>query len=115
MSTFERVKRNIVKDMERSKVHTAMSWANILLQRTARLTDIEEQKKFWEWIENPEEEERLIPSKYTNVTHKPLLIPSHVRALSVLENSDDEKENEIELHQETVREGFTTYIKVTPL
>ena len=115
MTTFERVKRNILKDMERSKVHTAMSWANILLQRTVRLTDIEEQKLFWKWIENPEEEERLMSPEFINITHIPLLIPSKITALSVSEDPEDEKQEEIELRQETVREGFTTFITVTPI
>ena len=56
MSTFERVRRNIERDMEMTKVHTAASWAAIMLRNTSRLTNGIEQKKFLEWMTNPFDE-----------------------------------------------------------
>ena len=50
MSTFERAKKNMLRDMAGSKTHTAESWARILLHNTARLTDIKEQEKFWRFL-----------------------------------------------------------------
>ena len=109
MSTFERVQRNILRDMDASKVHTAHGWANIMLRNTTRLTDVEEQKKFWNWIQNPEDEER--PEPVCEIFEKHTLedIPKFV----TVNNPDDEKSS-IELEQECTRNGSSTYIKVKP-
>ena len=47
MSTFEKVKRRILRDMDSCTTHDAMSWAQIMLQNTAQLTSEADQKKFW--------------------------------------------------------------------
>ena len=55
---FERVKRDILKDMENTTIHTPESWADIMLQNTQYLKTVEDQQAFWEWIVNPNEERR---------------------------------------------------------
>ena len=65
MTTFEKVRRKIERDMDAIQVHTPESWASILLRHTQTLKDEQEQKKFWAWLGNPEEEDleapKLIP------------------------------------------------------
>ena len=109
MSTFERVQRNILRDMDGSKVHTAASWANIMLRNTTSLTNVEEQKKFWNWIQNPEDDERPPPVCEIFEKHTLEEIPKYV----TVPNPDDEKSS-IELEQECVRNGAAMYIKVKP-
>jgi hypothetical protein len=111
MTTFERVKRNILKDMNGSITHTAASWANIMLTNNARLTDVEEQKKFWAWIQNPEDDERPDPICETFAKHTLVDIP---KIITVQTDVDDEKSS-VTLKQECFVNGLTTYIKVTPV
>jgi len=61
MSTFARVKRNILRDMNSSSTHTAESWANIMLTNCSNLHSVEEQKLFWAWLQNPLDDERPDP------------------------------------------------------
>ena len=110
MSTFERVKKNIIRDMASSKTHTAASWANIMLQNTTLLTDTDEQKKFWAWIQNPYEDERAYPICDIFEEHNNVVIP---RYISVPTDTDDEKST-VELVQECTVNGLATFIKVKP-
>ena len=113
MSTFERVKRNILRDMELSKVHTAASWCNIFLKNCDRLTDIDEQKKFWNWFANPYDDENHPEVQCDIFTeHKPI---EQVKHITVAKNSDDEKSEEIVLEQEYTRNGLAMLIKVKPV
>ena len=41
--------------MAGSRNHTGLSWANIMLQHTAPLTDEKEQALFWNWLTNPDD------------------------------------------------------------
>ena len=109
MTTFERVKRNILRDMDGSKVHTAASWANIMLNNTASLTNPEEQKKFWGWMQNPEDDERPDPICEMFEKHTMEDIPKYV----TVPTGDDEKST-IELEQECHRNGAAMFIKVKP-
>ena len=52
-SNFERVKRDILKEMHCAPYHTASSWADIMLRNTAYLTTEDDQKEFWKWSLNP--------------------------------------------------------------
>jgi len=112
MSTFEIVKKRIERDMKAQKVHTQSSWARILTEHTSRLHSEEEQKKFWNWICNPYEDEIPAPN-YEN-------IPAAINQVSVPKtvivssNQDDEKTQDVQLNQEIHRNGLTCYIKVTP-
>ena len=110
MTTFERVKRNILRDMAGNKCHTAMSWANIMLTNTARLTDVEQQKLFWAWLQNPMDDEREPPLCEIFEKHNMDDIPRFV----TVPNPDEEK-GSIELEQEVTRNGATMFIKIRPV
>ena len=88
MTTFERVKKRILKDMAASTTHNAESWVNIMLRNTALLTNVEEQKKFWEFIQNPEEDERPPPQIDVFETHLPDDIPNTVDIEGPLHHQD---------------------------
>ena len=113
MSTFERVKRNILRDMDLSKVHTAQSWCNIMLQNCDRLTNVDEQKKFWNWMVNPHDDEDH-PAVECDMfdEHKPI---DQVKRVTVPKNTDDEKSEEIVLENEYKRNGQAMFIKVKPI
>jgi hypothetical protein len=111
MSTFERVKRNILRDMAGSKVHTAASWANIMLNNTAALTDVTEQRKFWGWMQNPTDDERPDPLCELFEKHTMEDIPKYVK---VTTDADDEKSTTVELEQECHRNGAAMFINVKP-
>ena len=101
MTTFERVRRNILRDMASSKVHTAESWCNIMLSNTADLTNVEEQKKFWNFLQNPTDEERD-PPICDVFEHCKIDTP----ATTVVDN--------IVLHNTFTRNGMTMYQQVVP-
>ena len=101
MTTFERVRRNILRDMASSKVHTAESWCNIMLSNTADLTDTEEQKKFWGFLVNPMDEERD-PLICVEFEHCKIDTP----ATTVVDN--------VILHNTFTRNGMTMYQQVVP-
>ena len=70
MSTFERARRNILRDIAGSKTHDAMSWANILLANTARLNKHNDQVKFWNFLCNPDDNEDLPKCEVMSYEHK---------------------------------------------
>ena len=111
MSTFERAKQKILRDMESCSAHTAESWARIMLSNTKDLVDPAEQAKFWVWCGNPTEDESV---------KKPILGPMP-ELLDLLEptytvDMVDENNNrkKVAMQQEHKRNGFTTYIRTGP-
>ena len=112
MSTFEKVKRNILRDMDRSMTHTAASWANIMLKNTARLTDVGEQEKFWGWMCNPEEDD-TVPTPVCNTC-----VHSQIDEIPTYEmhvDNDDEKSVCVKMKNTYVRNGLGMYIKTEPV
>ena len=107
MTTFERVRRNILRDMAGSKTHTAASWANIMLTNTARLTNVSEQKLFWAWVENPTDEER--PAPVCDVFDEHALVEI-AKLVTVTDNGQT-----VQLEQEVFKNGATTFIRVKPV
>jgi hypothetical protein len=109
MTTFERVKRNILRDMESTTSHNADSWARIMLTNTARLTNIEEQKLFWAWIQNPMDEEREPPLCEIFDNHSLEDIPRFVTV------QKPEEKGSVELEQTVTRNGASMFIQVKPI
>ena len=114
MTTFEKVKRNILEDMERTGYHTPESWANILLTNTCRLTDDEEQKKFWRWLMNPEDEDRPEMEFESVDPARVINIPEHTMLrTSIMEDEKEEPQEDIDYCQITTQQGGTCYIRAT--
>ena len=109
MSTFERVRKNILADMEAHKTHTAESWADIMLRNTARLTSEKEQAKFWAFMMNPNDEEDLPTPQLEPWNNEEIDQPETVKLL--VRDEDDEKGTEVELENVYERRGQTMYIK----
>ena len=113
MTTFEKVRKKITRDIDGIKVHTPESWANILLTHTSQLKDEREQGKFWEWLHNPEEEER----EATTVVPcgAPTLAPEFVT--TTIKDCDDEKEGDtiVELQNQFQRNGFVMTCRTKPV
>ena len=112
MTTFVRVKANIILDMERTARHSPESWADILLRNTARLTNTEEQKKFWHWLLNPEGYEECDSMQFETVDpNRTITIPEQQTVIQM--DVDDEKgSNEVEMnyHQTYNQQGGTCFI-----
>ena len=104
MSTFERVRAMIMKDIDSASHHTADSWANIMLQNTARLTNPVEQRKFWDWVANPEDEDGR--AKCTFETLPPTKTVDFQPTIKI----GDETYN-----QEIYRNGMSCLIKVSKM
>jgi len=121
MSTFEKVKRNILRDMDRSMTHTAESWANILLQNTSRLTNVDEQKKFWSWLVQPEGDNEHIVDPVCDQFSEHCRISEvdryNVEMVTPNGNPDDEKSptETVEMQNEYFRNGLGMYIKTKPV
>jgi len=112
MTSFERVKRNILRDIAGSRNHTAGSWANIMLNNTSRLTDVGEQEKFWNWMQNPEDDERPGVVCENFETHCEIARPKYT---SVPLDGGDEKSKEVQLENEYKRNGSAMYVRVKPV
>ena len=108
MSTFEKVRKNIERDMARSRVHTAESWANIMLQNTNRLTNVQEQHRFWKWMSNPEEREDIPDTVVESMEHTVIETPEYV---TVSMTTDDKKSTDVEMVNEYFRNGQGMFIK----
>ena len=113
MSTFEKVRKKITRDMDAIKVHTPESWANILLTHTSKLKEAREQAKFWEWLHNPEEEER----EATTVAPcgAPTLIPEFVTTTVMDECDEKEGDTIVELQNKFQRNGFVMTCRTKPV
>ena len=108
MSTFERVRAGILRDMAGDATHTAESWAEILLRNTARLTDVKEQEKFWAFLSNPQDNEDIptpVIEPYTPTTE----LREEFTTVP-LKEENEEKAQDVELQNQYHRNGMTCYV-----
>ena len=119
---FEKVRRRMEKDIAAIQVHTAESWARILLTNAAKLKDEKEQAKFWEYLTNPEEEDLEPPTLVSCgapelVPHRVTVTVSRGPTLRAGEVQDecDEKSCEIELEYKFERNGMTLICRTKPV
>lgn len=112
MSTFERVRKNILKDMARSRVHTAESWADIMLSNTSQLTDCRQQHMFWNWLVNPEEDESLPPCKIADGPQAKEVLPAQTSV--PYRAGDEEKEHDVALTNTYHKTGLGCHIVTEP-
>ena len=107
---FLRVKRDILRDMKETAHHTQESWANIMLQHTQYLTTTEDQKSFWNFILNPNDERDYVAPKFDTYDSADVVIEKYQK-MSVVEEGDEKMEEvEITLENTQHREGMTVYI-----
>ena len=59
MKILDRVKRDITREMESQQTHTGSSWADIMLRHSSKLQKTEDQKEFWKWLLDPNEEQDI--------------------------------------------------------
>ena len=105
MSTFETVRRRLMRDFRETPNMDGMQWANIMLKHTARLTDEEEQKKFWNFMQNPGDADLDETTEWAPVPE-----PTEVQQF-VTAYGDDPKE--IELENRFKQNGLCTFISTT--
>ena len=115
MSTFERCKRNILRDMAASKTHTADSWARIMLENTARLTNVEDQRKFWEFISNPYDVEDIPAPVVQKMEHIKIDQPRQYTAPAIKHDDEKESKEEVVIVNEYFRNGATLHIRSKPV
>ena len=110
---FEKVKRRMEKDIAAIQVHTAESWARILLTNAAKLKDEKEQAKFWEYLTNPEEEDLEPPTLVS--CGAPELVPHRVTVTVKDECDEKSGDCEIELENTFERNGMTLICRTKPV
>ena len=118
MSTFEKVKRNILRDMDKSMTHTAESWARIMLDNTSRLTRVSEQKKFWAWMTNPEEDESIVDPVCEQFTEHCRIdeVDQYDVPMTIVDTDDEKSSIEtVQMKNEYFRNGLGMYIKSKPI
>ena len=105
MSTFERVQKRILREMESCQSIDSMTWANIMLRHTAQLTSETEQKKFWNWMTNPSDADLAETTIFT-----PMPEPTEVQpTVTAIEDNE-----EIELENRWKQNGLCTFIRTAP-
>ena len=114
MTTFERVKQNILRDMQGSKTHTAESCARIMLNNTNRLTNTAEQEKFWDFMQNPTNEEHIPPPICAPMAEDHMQIDQPDTTKCPVEN-DDEKMTDVTLKNKYFRNGMAMFIQSKPV
>ena len=113
MTTFDRVKKNILRDMQGSKTHTAESWARIMLNNTNRLTNTVEQEKFWDFMQNPTNEEHIPPPICAPMADDHIQIDQPDTTQCPVEN--DEKMSDVTLENKYFRNGMAMFIQSKPV
>ena len=86
----------------------SITWANIMLKHTARLTDVNEQKKFWNWFTNPGDTDIPATEKWTEIP-----APMDIDSLVTVPLHDEEK-GSIELENTFRVNGLATYVLTKP-
>ena len=89
--------------------HTQESWAKIMLEHTAFLKTEEDQKSFWNFILNPNDDRKYKAPTFMTYKSEEVVIPK----FQTIQVKDDEKFEEITLKNEESRNGLTSYINVT--
>jgi hypothetical protein len=104
----------MLRDMAGSKTHTAESWANIMLKNTSRLTDVNEQEKFWRFMSNPQDEEDIPDPVCQPMEHKRIEEPEQYTTTYVDHGEEKQCEEKIKIHNEYFRNGQAVYIRSKP-
>ena len=105
MTTFEKAKMRIERDMKNMFAPDAQAWANIMLEHTAQLTDPDEQKKFWQWMVNPYDTDTAHVNEWAPVSEQ-----RQIEQVGTVQDGD----STVELHNQCHQVGGTTFIKTTP-
>ena len=108
---FLRVKKDILADMAGISHHPQESWAKIMLEHTAFLKTEEDQKSFWNFILNPNDDRKYEAPTFMAYKSEEVVIPEFQTIQ--IKDTDDEKMEEITLKNEEYRNGLTSYINVT--
>jgi hypothetical protein len=114
MSTFEKAKNNLIREMQMSKAHTSESWTRIMLKHTSRLTKEEDQKKMWAFICNPTEDEDMPVPVFETVPEQPEDVPARY-TVTIPATGDEEKEREVVMENVCMRNGTGMYIYTKPV
>ena len=110
MNILDRVKRDVKREMDTQSCHTGLSWADIMLRHSTRLTKLADQKLFWEWLMDPTEERDPGFLSFESVN------PEKIQLLEryTVACGDDEKSEDITMVNTIRREGLVTFITSAP-
>ena len=112
MKIIDRVKRDIMREIDSQQTHTGFSWADIMLRHSSRLTERVDQEAFWRWIVDPNED-REVNMTFTEID--PSKVDLATQYTTPVEEKDDEKCGEVQMENKIHREGFVTYISSKPV
>ena len=112
MTTFEKVKRNILRDMREIPVHSETTWADIMIRNTCQMKEIEEQKKLWNWLVNPNEDSP--PCTFMSVDKDRKIVVEEFQKMTIKDEGDEKTDTyTLNIKNETIRNGNVCYIKTT--
>ena len=109
MKILDRVKRDITREMESQQTHTGSSWADIMLRHSSKLQKTEDQKEFWKWLLDPNEEQDI------EMTFAEIDPPKIEVVKEYTVKTDDEKTEDVPMVNVVHREGFISYIVSKPV
>ena len=108
---LNRVKKNIIKEMDNGRCHDGESWADIMLRNSMRIKTADDQKDFWQWVLDPSEECE-IPIVFEEFDPNDISVPEKFTVK--LCGDEDEKECDQEFENHIQQIGLTTYIQCKP-
>ena len=117
MSTnFLKVKRKMLQEIAETPMHTGKSWADIMLRAAGRCRSDEDQKDFMRFILNPDDSFDIPEPTFMDCDTTADVLIQKVQSMKIIDTEEEKEcEVEIELQNEIVTNGGTTFIKVTPV
>ena len=114
MSLFERVKKDILLEMSGTQYHSGMTWADIMLRNSSRLVTLDDQKLFWKFLLDPEDQNDIKMS-YDEVDPNAIVVSKGFTMTVTNENDEKEDTMEVQYENTVYREGLVSYIETKPV
>ena len=111
---FNKVRRKMIKDIQDCAQHSQTNWADIMLRAARRCKTDEDQKDFFKFVLNPADSWDVTEPTFMNIEPHTEVLINTVQSMSISE-TDDEKDNDIVMHNDVSTVGGTTYITVKPV
>ncbi len=111
---FEKVKRKMIQDMKECPQHTQKNWADIMLRAARRCQTDVDQKDFFKYILNPNDSWDVPEPSFMRIETESDVCINTLQTMSIKVDGE-EKESEIEFHNDIKTVGGTTFIQVKPV
>ena len=115
-ANFQRVKRDIIRDIEEQNCHSQSSWADILLKHSKYCVTKADQQSLYRFILNPDDMRDFGDIEFEDIDPVDEVKINCFEKMQI-SNSEDEKENmeEITLENKIYTRGGTTFVITKPI